>query len=61
MVAWHGGARVGFDLGTTGTERGEFRIAAAAVSGVRGGEDASPVSPGAVRSRPEADAGTAAA
>ncbi|MET9610751.1 3'-5' exonuclease [Streptomyces sp. NPDC006512] len=38
MAAWHGGALVGFDLETTGTEPGESRIVTAAVIEVRGGE-----------------------
>ncbi|OKI58059.1 3'-5' exonuclease [Streptomyces sp. MJM1172] len=38
MAAWHGGALVGFDLETTGTEPGESRIVTAAVVEVRGGE-----------------------
>lgn len=38
MVAWHGGALVGFDLETTGTEPGESRIVTAAVVEVRGDE-----------------------
>ncbi|MEU9717759.1 3'-5' exonuclease [Streptomyces sp. NPDC047976] len=38
MEAWHGGALVGFDLETTGTEPGESRIVTAAVVEVRGGE-----------------------
>ncbi|MGW0391482.1 exonuclease domain-containing protein [Streptomyces sp. NPDC003042] len=37
-MAWHGGALVGFDLETTGTEPGESRIVTAAVVEVRGGE-----------------------
>ncbi|MFH8890659.1 hypothetical protein ACWGHM_21790 [Streptomyces sp. NPDC054904] len=37
MVAWHGGAVVGFDLGTTGTEPGESGIVTAAVIEVRAG------------------------
>ncbi|MCX5193683.1 exonuclease domain-containing protein [Streptomyces sp. NBC_00249] len=38
MEAWHGGALIGFDLETTGTEPGESRIVTAAVVEVRGGE-----------------------
>ncbi|MBT2405051.1 MULTISPECIES: exonuclease domain-containing protein [unclassified Streptomyces] len=38
MAAWHGGALVGFDLETTGTEPGESRIVTAAVVEVRDGE-----------------------
>lgn len=38
MAAWHGGALVGFDLETTGTEPGESRIVTAAVVEVHGDE-----------------------
>ncbi|MEU8772548.1 3'-5' exonuclease [Streptomyces sp. NPDC048606] len=38
MGAWHGGALIGFDLETTGTEPGESRIVTAAVVEVRDGE-----------------------
>jgi DNA polymerase-3 subunit epsilon len=38
MGEWHGGALIGFDLETTGTEPGESRIVTAAVVEVRGGE-----------------------
>ncbi|MFJ6796750.1 exonuclease domain-containing protein [Streptomyces sp. NPDC091268] len=38
MGDWHGGALIGFDLETTGTEPEESRIVTAAVVEVRGGE-----------------------